>query len=65
MFSDLERRRMKLKKLSAILLLGAMLSTAPTLIAQVPQGPQELQTKQITLNKTAFNQSLSSAVRPF
>ena len=55
---------MKLKKLSAILLLGAMLSTAPRMIAQVPRGPQELQTKQITLNKTAFNQSLSSAVGP-
>jgi len=55
---------MKLKKLSAILLLGAMLSTAPRLMAQVPRGPQELQTKQITLNKTAFNQSLSNAVGP-
>lgn len=55
---------MRLKKLSAMLLVGAILSTAPMSIAQVPRGPQELQTKQITLNKTAFNQSLSSAVGP-
>jgi len=49
------------EKLSAILLLGALF--ARTLI-QVRRGPQELKTKQITLNKTAFNQSLSSAVGP-
>ena len=49
------------EKLSAILLLGAMF--ARTLI-QVRRGPQELKTKQITLNKTAFNQSLSTAVGP-
>ena len=55
---------MRLRKLSAILLLGAILSTGPLTIAQVPRGPQELQTKQITLNKTAFNQSLSGAVGP-
>ena len=45
---------MKLTKISAILLLGAViLSTVSPLIA--PREPQGLQTKTITLDKAAFN----------
>ena len=33
-------------------------------MAQVPRGPQGLQTKTITLSKTAFSESLSGAVGP-
>ena len=56
---------MKLTKFSAILLLTAfMLSTVARSMAQVPRGPQGMQTKTITLDKTAFNQSLSGAVGP-
>ena len=56
---------MKLTKFSAILLLTAlMLSTVSRSMAQVPRGPQGMQTKTITLDKTAFNQSLSGAVGP-
>ncbi len=56
---------MKLTKYSAILAIGAvLLSAVPTSIAQVPRGPQGLKAKTITLDKTAFNKSLSDAVGP-
>lgn len=56
---------MKLTKYSAIFVIGAiLLSTAPTSLAQVPRGPQDVKTKSITLNKTAFNKSLRDAVGP-
>ena len=54
----------KLTKISAILLLGAVMLSKVSLIAQVPRGPQGLQTKIITLDKAAFNKSLSDAVGP-
>ena len=53
---------MKVKKLTAIVLLSVV--SFSMVLAQVPRGPQELQTKTITLNKVAFNQSLSGAIGP-
>ena len=53
---------MKVQKLTAIVLLSVV--SFSIISAQVPRGPQELQTKQITLNKVAFNQSLSGAIGP-
>jgi len=53
---------MKVQKLTAIVLLSVV--SLSIISAQVPRGPQELQTKQITLNKVAFNQSLSGAIGP-
>lgn len=53
---------MKAKQMMAVLVLGAL--SASMVLAQVPRGPQGLQTKTITLNKSAFDQSLSSAVGP-
>ena len=51
---------MKLTKMSTILVLAAMLlSVVPTALAQVPRGPQDVKAKTITLNQTAFHQSLS------
>jgi hypothetical protein len=49
---------MKVKEFSSILLLGLLAYS--TVSAQVPRGPQGLQTKTITLNKAAFNQSFAT-----
>jgi CubicO group peptidase (beta-lactamase class C family) len=53
---------MRLKKFTASLLLLVVCS--PWISAQVPRGPQDMQTKTITLNKATFDQSLKNAVGP-
>jgi len=53
---------MKLKKTTAIFVLIALSTSMAA--AQVPRGPQGVKAKTIELNKTAFDQSLSSAVGP-
>src|SRR5688500_11698740 len=59
------RKIMKLTKISTIPVLAAMLlSVVPAAFAQVPRGPQDIKARTITLNKTAFNKSLSDAVGP-
>ena len=42
----------------------AFVCTIATVAAQVPRGPQNVQAKTITLNKTAFDLSLSGALAP-
>ena len=53
---------MNAKQMIAVLVFGAL--SASMVLAQVPRGPQGLQTKTITLSKAAFDQSLSSTVGP-
>lgn len=53
---------MKVKDFIATLILITLSFSMIT--AQVPRGPQGLQTKTITLNKAAFDQSLSGALGP-
>src|SRR5215470_8804561 len=53
---------MKLKKTTAIFVLIALSTSLAA--AQVPRGPQGVKARTIDLNKTAFDQSLSSAVGP-
>jgi CubicO group peptidase (beta-lactamase class C family) len=53
---------MRLKRYTASLLL--FLTCCPWAFAQVPRGPQDVQAKTITLDKTKFDQSLAGAVGP-
>ena len=53
---------MKVKEFTATLILVTL--SFSIIAAQAPRGPQGLQTKTITLSKTAFDQSLSSTVGP-
>jgi CubicO group peptidase (beta-lactamase class C family) len=53
---------MRYKNFTVALLLSVL--SFSIALAQVPRGPQGLQTKTITLNKAVFNQSLSGAVGP-
>jgi CubicO group peptidase (beta-lactamase class C family) len=53
---------MKVKEFTATLILITL--SFSMIAAQAPRGPQGLQTKTITLSKTAFDQSLSSTVGP-
>lgn len=53
---------MRIRKTISILLVGIFAFTMA--VAQVPRGPQGMKAKTITLNKQAFDQSLSGAVGP-